>query len=108
MRIFDYDPKTGITQWFHHDPDTHVTTIHSEQDVEPELEASKQLANNPDYWKKGVKQEMAHYAHIPNNILELWLRQDVNISDNDELFRMVNKPEWKYLRVTTKFHGSRN
>ena len=55
MRIFDYDPKTGITQWFHHDPDTHVTTIHSEQDVEPELEASKQLANNPDYWKKGVK-----------------------------------------------------
>ena len=46
---------------------------------------------------------MAHYAHIPNIILEKWANMGVNIANPDALVEMVNKPEWGYLKTTRKF-----
>jgi hypothetical protein len=47
---------------------------------------------------------MAQYAHIPDSVLVTWKSMGVDINDSKELFRMVNKPEYSYLKTTTKFH----
>lgn len=106
-RLISQDPLTGISRWVEYDADTDTLTEYSEQDVTRELEASKYLQNDPDYWKNGVKDEMAHYAHIPNILLEKWMREGVDITDNAALFAMVNKPEYAYLKVTTAYHRAR-
>lgn len=103
-KLLEYDRHSGIEHWFHSNDGVH--TIESKQDIQPELEASQQLRNDDDYWKKGVKNDLVHYAHIPNNILEQWLKQGVNINDTQELLRMVNlNPKFK---VVNRNHGSKS
>lgn len=99
------DPFTGIMRWVEYDSLTDTQTECAVQDVTQNLEYSRQLQNDDAYWKAGVKSEMAHYAHIPNVLLERWANEGVDINDNDALFEMVNKPEYAYLRTTTKRHG---
>ena len=98
------DPFTGIVRWVEYDPLTDELHESAMADAEPNLEYSKALRNDEEYWKHGVKNEMAHYAHIPNILLEQWANKGVNINDVDELIKMVNKPEYAYLRTTTKRH----
>lgn len=101
---FLLDRGNGITRWMEYDAATDTTYEFAEQDITPELEASKQLQNDPDYWKEGVKQEFAHYGHIPSILLEKWANEGVDINDMQALFRMINKPEYSYLKTTTKTH----
>jgi len=106
MRYFlGTDPFTGISRWMDYDPLTDVTTEYAEQDFSHELEASKTLQNDPEYWKKGVKDEMAHYCHIPAIILEKWALMGVDINDTESLVKMVNKPEYANLKTTTARHA---
>jgi hypothetical protein len=72
--------------------------------VAAEVEASKQLQNDPDHWKNGVEQEQVHYAHIPDAILFKWHCEGVDIKDNSALFSMVNNPDWSYLKCVDKSH----
>ena len=105
-RTLGWDPATGILERFQYDSLTGETLIHSVQpDCTPELEASKALARAPEHWRQGVKKGMAHYAHVPNGVLLQWRKMGVNISDNKELIKMCNKPEWAYLRCTDKIHS---
>ena len=108
-RLVDYDPINGITTYCDYNSVTDVTTVISEyDDVSANLELNKALANDPEYWAKGVKAGLAHYAHIPNSIVTKWLIEDgVNVLDrNDErkVYRLLNSPEYKYLKTTTKMH----
>lgn len=106
MRYFlGKDPISGISRWMDYDPLTDTTTEHAEQYIGHEVEASKQLQNDPEYWKKGVKDEMAHYCHIPAIILEKWALMGVDINDTESLVKMVNKPEYSYLKTTTARHA---
>lgn len=107
MRFLDKDPFTGIERWMQYDPETDTLTESASADVEANLEHSRRLQNDPEHWKKGVKNEMAHYAHIPNILLEVWANQGVDINDNQALFDMVNKPEYAYLRTTTAHESGR-
>lgn len=75
--------------------------------VRAEVEASKALAVNDDHWKNGVKNGQVHYAHIPDAILLKWHCEGVDIKDKAELFRMVNRPEWRYLKCVDKIHVAR-
>ena len=43
---FDYDPFTGLTEWFKEDAATGQISIRYEQDVEPYLDFAKELANS--------------------------------------------------------------
>ena len=104
MRLLDYDAFTGIETWHDYDPLTKKTTIKSVGDAEPGLEWAKTLAKDDDYWKKGVKNDRAHYCHIPNAVLMKWHSMGVPISDPRALVSMVNRPEWSYLKVTNKVH----
>ena len=107
-RLVEYDPITKVTTYSDYNQGTDTLTISTEQDVTDILEWNKKLQNDADYTKKGIKGEMWHYASIPNVIIEKWLNEDgFNIFDkNNEkaLFRKLNSPEYKYLKVTEKTH----
>jgi hypothetical protein len=106
MRYFlGKDPFSGISRWMEHDPVTDITTEYAEADISHEVEASKQMQNNPDIWKQGVKDEFAFYGHVPAILLEKWALEGVNINDTQALFKMINRPEYSYLKTTTKTHG---
>ena len=72
--------------------------------VTAEVEASKYLQRDDEHWKKGVKQEQVHYAHIPDQILFKWHCEGVDIRDNKALFDKVNSPDWSHLKCVGKIH----
>lgn len=110
-RIFDYDPATGVTDVFEYNAATDTTILHRTQDVSPIIEDNKLLQNNPDYWKAGVKKDFAHYAAIPIVIIEKWKNEhgiDVfNKNHEKRVFQMLNSPEYRFLKTTTKVHNPR-
>ena len=107
MRLLDYDEFTGLETWFDYDYLTKTTTIKTVGDAQPGLEYAKSLAKQEDYWKQGVKNEWAHYAHIPNAVLMRWHGEGIPINDPRELVKKVNTPEYAYLKTTNKVHVER-
>ena len=108
-KILDHDPLTGITEIFHHDPNTDVSVIETVQDVGPILEVNKKLQNLPEYTADGFKSGWWHYGHIPDSIILKWKVEkgiDVfNPNDKDAVFKLLNDPEYKYLKTTHKHHA---
>ena len=47
-RVLDYDPATGITQWFHYDEATGDMGLETEQDVTSIVEGTKGAFNPVD------------------------------------------------------------
>ena len=112
-RLLNRDPLTGIEEWFHYDPQTDTTYVETLQDVEPVLEMNKQLRNDDEVWKKGVKGSWAMYASIPLVVQMRWLSEygmdnwPLRPGNEKLLFRLLNDPEWKYLKTTGKIHTGR-
>lgn len=108
-RIVDYDPATGVTTYFEYEADTDTSVISTVQDVEPILERNKLLSNNSDYTKQGIKESWWHYADIPNVLIEKWLREDgIDVYNKDHeraVFRKLNDPQYRFLKVTAKHHS---
>lgn len=108
-RVLEYDPLTGITTYVDYVPETDTTIVHREQaDVSLILDANKALANDESVWKQGVKNSWAHYAQIPLIVVEKWLNDyGVDIFNKDhekKVYRLLNSPEYRYLKTTTKMH----
>ena len=106
-RFLDYDPFTGLITNFHYDEltdETHIETIQTDFQLNRELEAAKELKNDADYTRKGMNNDMLHYGHIPAGILTEWHAKGVNINDVKELIKMINKPEYSYLKTTNLVH----
>lgn len=111
MRLLDYDPLTGIYEYGEYDHMTKKLNIKRVQDVEPTIEYTKLKSNDEDYSKKGIKKGMWHYATIPAIVIEQWLKIGVNIYNRDhkkKIFQLLNSPEYRYLKTTTKFHAGRS
>lgn len=106
-RLFDYDPLTGVTEYFHYDEATDTTTIETVQDVEPFLDVSKGLANDDSYTKDGIKNEMWHYASIPVGIqMKLLVEHGVDVYNKDharKMFQLLDQ-EYPALKNTRKHH----
>ena len=110
-RILDYDPISGITRYFdYHAPDD-TAIVYSEQDVSSILDTNKAMQNEPETWKQGVKNGFAHYAQIPNIVIEKWLNEHgVNVYKKEhraKVFQLLNQPEYRYLKTTTKMHRAK-
>jgi hypothetical protein len=103
-KFFDYQPHTGITEYFDYDEMTGQATITYEQDVSSLLKWAQENRDNPDVWRKGVKESWALYAKIPA-IVQIELRKkgiDVNNPDHaDAVFREINR-NYPALKCTTK------
>ena len=112
-KLFDRDNEAGVTEVFHYDEltgDVHIETV---QDVEPHLEHNKTLQNDESYTDNGIKNEMWHFARIPVVVQLEWLKRygpenDPMRKGNEKLlFRLLNDPEWRYLKCTGKIHLAR-
>lgn len=71
-RLFDHDPMTGITEYFHYDASNDTFLIEAVQDMEPFIEAARasfnQFTSGRDKWGDGQ-----HVARVPNVIYQQWL-----------------------------------
>jgi hypothetical protein len=109
-RLLSSDPLTGIEEWFHYDHMTDSVHIETVQNVEPILDGNKGLQNDDQYSKDGIKNEMWHYASIPLVIQMKWLNEygmdnwPLRPGNEKLLFRLLNSPEWRYLKCTAKIH----
>lgn len=113
-RLLDHDPETGVTEYFHYDHTTDTSYVETVQDVEPILDINKTLQNDEDYTRKGIKEEMWHFAQIPIWVQMKWLSEyglenwPMHPNNSKLLFRLLNSPEWRYLKTTNKIHVARS
>jgi hypothetical protein len=109
-QFFDYNPDTGLTEWFDYDEMTGEATISYEQDVSSLLKWAQENRDDPDVWKKGVKESWALYAKIPA-IVQIQMRKkgiDINNPEHaDRVFREINQ-NYPLLKTTTKTVKSHN
>ena len=109
--MFSNDPTTGMTIWFDYNELTDEVSLEYEQDTEPLLEANKSLANNQDFTKQGMRDEMWKYASIPVGLQMKWLVEEgLDVYDDNawpQIFRKLNDPEYAYLKTTHKKHSKR-
>ncbi len=101
--FFDYDPLTGVTQTFDYDPVTEDVRLTSTQNLDAFFEELKRKRDNPDAWKNGVKNEMAHYATIPPVYQMELMKEGIDIHNphqTKELIRAINT-KYPFLKVTS-------
>ena len=101
--FFDFNKDTGVTQTFHYDDATGAVSLTSHQNLDAFFAEVKRKRDDPDAWKKGVKEEWAHYASIPP-VIEMQLRKkgiDINNPlQTKELLKEINT-NYPFLKVTT-------
>lgn len=103
-----------MKEYFSYDPLTQEITIQTVQDVEGILDANKKFAAHDTYTKEGIKGGMWHYASIPLIVQLKWLteygKENYPLKQGNEklLFKLLNSPEWKYLKATGKLHTARS
>lgn len=100
-RLLEYDPFRGLRIDFEADGDNFH--LHYTQDVEPVLEENKAKQNaGRDYYAKDP--DMWKIASIPVTVQYEWIRRygrDPLKSENHDLLRrLLNDPEWRYLRTS--------
>lgn len=107
-RLLNVDPLTGISTFHDYDEDTDQTIIRYAGDCEPYLEANKARANDTEFTKRGIKDEMWLYASIPPALQTKWLIEeglDVYKPEHGErLSRKLEDPMYQYLKTTSKVH----
>lgn len=113
-RLLDYDPETGVQEIFHYDNLTGNVHIETRQDVTPILDENRQLRDDDDYTKQGIKNGEWHYARIPIWVQMKWLNEyglenwPMHPRNSDLLFKLLNSSEWGYLKTTNKIHVARS
>ena len=108
-RLIDYDPLTRESVWYDYDHTSGEMILHHHQDVGHIIEANKMRQNEDWYSKDGIKKNMWHYACIPNTVILKWKKEHgVDVFDKAHrrrMFKLLNDPEYKYLKVTTGTHN---
>lgn len=108
MEFFDYDPVTGVAEYFHHDAATGKVSIHYRQDVQPVLDYAKHLRNT-NATDKGIKEEWWQWAIIPP-VVQMALRKKGIKLENwkkgawKDAAKII-KRDYPYLLTTNKQHG---
>jgi hypothetical protein len=108
-RLVDRNPLTGESVWYEFNHSDQSATITHEQDVESVLERNIAAANDDDKTKRGIKNDLWKYASIPNIVQIEWKQKyGVDIMNRDHqkaMFKLLNSPEYSYLKCTTKYHA---
>lgn len=106
-KLLDYDAQTGITSTFEREESTGVVHVAQSADVQGALDYAKSLANDDDYTKKGIKNEMWHYAHVPAIVLEQLYRRGINPFEpgtTKAIIKIINE-DYPHLKTTHKHHA---
>jgi hypothetical protein len=109
-RLLDFDPISHEAVTFIDNNDGTFSLRH-EQPVEAILDRNKAIANDEDFTKKGIKEDYWKYATIPNIVAYKWKKElGVDIFNRDhkkKMFQLINSPEYRYLKTTSKTHAPR-
>lgn len=107
-RLLSFDPLTGLSEWHSYDEATDTTTIRTEGDCEPVLEANKLLANDTDFTKRGIKDDFWLYARFPAAFqVKLLIEQGIDVynkNHGERLSKILEDPAYRHLKTTTKRH----
>lgn len=101
-RLFKDDPQRGMKLWWHDSDDGKSFSIEYEQDAQPiiELNKAKQKAGRAYY---AQDDEMWRVASIPVGVQMKWLVEHGVDVHNEEHWprvkRLLNDPEWRYLKT---------
>ncbi len=69
--LHEIDPFSGIeTEWLGDGKDLVERTSANDQWTKAVLDVNKRLANEPEYAKRGIKNDMQHVASIPETPLK--------------------------------------
>jgi hypothetical protein len=110
-RLLDYNPATGVKEIFHHDDITGEWAIETQQDVSAQLEAAKDMRNDPENTKQGIKNGNWHYAHLTDLVMYKMINEDgVNPLDPNNTTKVgqLIDSKYEYCKVTNghhKFHS---
>lgn len=112
MELFERNPDTGLDTYWAYDDLTDTFILEYRQDVQSVLEVNKTLANATEYTQQGIKDEMWHYAQVPNSIIMKWLIEDdidfYSEEDWPRVLAKLNDPDYRFLKTTHKVHGLRS
>ena len=97
--LLDSCEYTGLKKYLGYDEETDNTLVKYVQDVDPILDRNKEA--QVDSFDK--RSEMWHAASVPNVVLMKWATehgvQYWNPAHKDGVKRLLNDPEYRYLRV---------
>lgn len=104
-KIFDYDPYTKTKQIFEGNGDGSFA-IKQEQDCQRIIEFNKACQNTPELKRRGIKEDMYHFARVPNTVLLEW-KQKYGIDwnrkeDLPRIEKLLMSNEYRYLRTVDK------
>jgi hypothetical protein len=106
--VLDYDPLTGITEYFDYDHATQRIILSHEQDVSKALDLAAELRADRDRTRNGIKTDFLHYAIVPPVIqLEMKQKHGVNFwdkKDDARTYALLND-EYSRFKVTEIVHN---
>lgn len=93
----------GISEFMHFDPATgDPIGLERVADVEPVIEHNKRLATHNEGWSKS--RDLVRVASIPIMVQLQWIERygfdPLDGKHQKELRRILNDPEWRYLRTS--------
>lgn len=98
---------TGLATYHHFDEETKKSIISYSQDVSATVDLSETIANDGNSTKRGLKESMLHYAHIPDIVaLKMKFEDGVDPFDannSKKVFDLINT-KYKRLKTTTLVH----
>lgn len=102
-RFFDYDPFTGITEWFHATDDGEGFTLEATQDITALVDANKaafnEFSSGRDSFGDGATLNgKSHVARIPAVIHAKLTREGI-VRDPVALKRWLNDPDNAVFRT---------
>lgn len=101
-RILDFDPLSGHTTYFEYDHASDRMIITESGNVEQSLERAAALRQNPEYSKRGIKNDFWHFAHVDVMVQYRMLHEDgVNFHDKNDWPRVFQLLNTKYAKCKT-------
>jgi hypothetical protein len=97
-RVLDYDPATGITQWFHYDEITGDIGLQTQQDVGLVIEGTKEAFNQTDA-RKPWKGDVHKVASIPLVIYNELAKISNNFKDQRVIRKWLNDRDNSVFRT---------
>jgi hypothetical protein len=111
-RLLDYDPIRGVSCYMEVDLRGDRMTLTHEQDVQPILDRNKLAAADSDKTARGIKNDWWKYASVPAIVEIEWMQKfgvDLgNPQHKSKVFKLLNHPDYRYLKTTSKTHNVRS
>lgn len=109
-RVLDFNPLTGERVLFDYDAHEDRMVLTHQQDVRRELAFSHAKSVDDNATKRGIKNDLWHYARVPNIvIMEMKNKHGVDFFDKNHkkrVFELLNT-EYAYCKTTDKKHAIR-